>query len=98
MQVKLLMLAVPLALFGAQPPTVSVLRVPPDAFPACSGAPIYGTLGIVEKDGKQRTKLTPDEVGDYIARRLKQGYRVTLYPQLSGKIFAISNCPTDGQE
>jgi hypothetical protein len=99
MQIKLLLLASVLAFSMIQNPVVSIRRVPPETFPPCSGIqPIYGTLGIMKKDGEQFTNLTPEEVGDYVVRRLKQGYKVTLYPQISGKIFAIAECPTDGQD
>jgi hypothetical protein len=95
----LAILAIVLALRVGQSSSVTVRRVPPEAFPPCIGAqPIYGPLGIVEKEGKQRTNLTSAEVGEYVTRRLKQGYKVTLYPQISGQIFAIAECPTDAQE
>ncbi len=74
-------------------PTVSVSELPPEAIPAgtCKDG-TSGYLGIVEKDKKERTKLTDQEIGEYVRKSLAQGYSVALYPQASGKIFAVSTC------
>jgi hypothetical protein len=49
-------------------------------------------LGIVGQDKKERTKLTDQEIGQYVKKRLAEGYSVTLYPQASGKIYTVANC------
>jgi len=49
-------------------------------------------LGIVEKDKSERTKLTDQEIGEYVRKRLAEGYSVALYPQASGKMFTVQTC------
>jgi ribulose bisphosphate carboxylase small subunit len=49
-------------------------------------------LGIVEKDKKERTKLTDQEIGEYVRKRLAEGYSIALYPQASGKMFTVQTC------
>ncbi len=38
------------------------------------------------------TKLTDQEIGEYVRKRLAEGYSVTLYPQASGKMFTVATC------
>lgn len=73
--------------------TVTVTELPPETVPAgaCTES-VSGYLGIVEKDRKERTKLTAQEIGQYVSGKLAEGYSVTLYPQASGKIFTIATC------
>jgi hypothetical protein len=73
-------------------PAISVKEVPPEAIPAgtCT-EDLSGYLGIA-KAGKDVTQLTDKQVGEYVRVRLSQGYSVALYPQASGKIYAISTC------
>jgi hypothetical protein len=52
----------------------------------------FRVLGILEKDKNERTKLTAQEIGEGVSKKLAEGYRVTLYPQANGKIFAIATC------
>jgi hypothetical protein len=74
-------------------PTISVSELPPEAIPVGTcGQSISGYLGIVGKDKKERTKLTDQEIGEYVQKKLTQGYSVSLYPQASGKIFAVETC------
>jgi len=79
--------------FGQAKPTVTVKEIPPEAIPAgtCTESR-SGYLGIVDKDKKERTKLTDQEIGQYMSKRLAEGYSVTLYPQASGKVFVIATC------
>jgi hypothetical protein len=73
--------------------SVSVIELPPEVIPAgaCTGSP-SGYLGVVEKDKTERTKLTDQEVGQYVRKSLAEGYSVTLYPQASGRIFVKATC------
>jgi hypothetical protein len=73
--------------------TVSVRQLPPEAFPVgpCSASEA-GFLGVVGKDGKERTKLTDEEIGSFVSKRINEGYSVTLHPQVSGRIYAIADC------
>jgi hypothetical protein len=78
---------------GQSQPAITVKEFPPEAIPAgtCTQS-TSGYLGIVGKDKKERTKLTDQEIGEYVRKRLAEGYSVTLYPQASGKIFTIAIC------
>lgn len=79
---------------GGQPQSaISVKALPPEAIPLGSCIESNsGFLGVVGKDNKERTKLTPREVGEYVTKRLSEGYSVTLYPQTSGRVFAVADC------
>jgi hypothetical protein len=79
--------------FGQSQTTITVRELPPEAIPAgtCTESKSPGFIGIT-KDGKERTKLTPKEIGEYVSKRLSEGYSVTLYPQAGGRIFAIALC------
>ena len=74
-------------------PTAAVTEIPPEVVPAgtCTQS-ITGYLGIVEADKKERTKLTDQEIGEYVRKRLAEGYSIALYPQASGKIFTFQTC------
>ena len=74
------------------PPQISVREIPPEPIPVgtCT-TDLEGYLGV-SKEGKDDTHLTDAQVGEYVRIRLTQGYSVTLYPQVSGKIFAMAKC------
>jgi hypothetical protein len=78
---------------GQSQPAITVKELPPETIPAgaCTESK-SGFVGVVEKDGNERTKLTPREIGEYVSKRLSEGYSVTLYPQISGRIFAVAQC------
>jgi hypothetical protein len=88
-----LTLAVALAAIASEPQTANVTEMPPEAIPAgtCTKSNA-GYLGIVEKDKKERTKLTDQEIGQYVSKSLAEGYSVALYPQASGKVFTVQTC------
>jgi hypothetical protein len=71
---------------------ISVKELPPEPFPVgtCK-ADESGYLGIT-KAKKEETRLTDKQLGEYVRVRLSQGYSVALYPQVSGKVFAIATC------
>jgi len=73
-------------------PAVAVKELPPEAFPSgtCTESQ-SGYLGMV-KAGREKTDLTDKQIGEYIRVRLAQGYSVSLYPQVSGKIYAVATC------
>jgi hypothetical protein len=83
------------ALLGAQQPQVNVkiTELPPEEVPAgnCSQS-ASGYLGIAGEDKSERTKLTDQEIGAYVRKRLAEGYSVALYPQASGKVFTVQTC------
>jgi hypothetical protein len=76
--------------------TVTVTEFPPEKIPAgsCTESD-SGYLGIVEKDKTERTKLTDQEIGQYVRKKLAEGYSVELYPQASGKTFTIQTCHSE---
>lgn len=89
-----LLLAVVTAAVAGEPQTmVSVTEMPPENIPVgtCTQSN-SGYLGIVEEDKKERTKLTDQEIGQYVSKSLAQGYSVALYPQASGKVFTVQTC------
>ena len=73
-------------------PQVSVKEMPPEPIPAgtCK-EDLSGYIGIT-KHAKEETRPTDKQLGEYVRVRLSQGYSVALYPQVSGKIFAIAKC------
>jgi hypothetical protein len=88
-----LTLAVIAAVAGQPQTSVSVTELPPEAIPhgSCT-ASTSGYLGIVGKDKSERTKLSAQEIGEYVQKRLAEGYSVALYPQASGKMFTVQTC------
>ena len=92
-RIAVLTLAAAMAAVASESQTVTVTEVPPEAIPAgtCTKSNT-GYLGIVEKDKTERTKLTDQEVGEYVRKSLAQGYSVALYPQASGKMFTVQTC------
>jgi hypothetical protein len=71
---------------------VSIKELPPEAIPigTCQ-EDLSGPLFVI-KNGKEETHLTDKQLGEYVRVRLSQGYSVSLYPQVSGNIFAIATC------
>ena len=88
-----LTLALAIAAIAGEPQNVSVRELPPEDIPVgtCTQSE-SGFLGVVEKDRTERTKLTDQEIGEYVRKSLAQGYSVALYPQTSGRIFTSATC------
>jgi len=78
---------------GTLSQNITVRELPPETIPAgtCTQS-TSGYLGIVGNDKKERTQLTDQEIGEYVRKRLAEGYSVLLYPQASGKMFTIETC------
>jgi|SRR5580700_3305780 hypothetical protein len=91
--VRIVVLTVAVAIVAVAQTTVNVTEVPPEAIPAgsCTQS-TSGYLGIVGADKSERTKLTDQEIGEYVRKRLAEGYSIALYPQASGKMFTIQTC------
>jgi hypothetical protein len=89
----LTLVVVTAAVAGQPQASVSVTELPPEAIPAgtCTRS-TSGYLGIVEQDKKERTKLTDQEIGEYVRKGLAEGYSIALYPQASGKMFTVQTC------
>ena len=95
-RVAFLTLAVIAAAVAGQPQTtISVTEVPPEAIPVGSCTEYKSGLLVIDKKRKVKDRDFNDkEIGEYVRVRLSQGYSLTLYPQASGKIYAIANCHT----
>jgi hypothetical protein len=94
MKTTILLLSVALMLM-AQSTTVHVRELPPEPIPhgTCTQGH-SGYLGVEESD-RNRFTLSDNEVGEYVRSQIRQGYSLSLYPQVSGRIFAIAQCESD---
>ena len=74
-------------------PTVSVKELPPEAIPAgtCKGS-YSGYLEIPERGKMKDMNFTPQQIGDYVKKRLSAAYSLSLYSQASGRLFVIESC------
>jgi hypothetical protein len=73
-------------------PTIHVTELPPESIPVGTCKDDLSGYLYVPKDGKENNRLTDKQIGEYVRVRLNQGYKVLLYPQISGKIYAIAVC------
>jgi hypothetical protein len=74
-------------------PHVSVSEVPPEPFPAGTCKESYSGYLEVKEHGKSKdANLSGQQIGDYVKRRLGEGYSLALYPQASGRLFVIETC------
>jgi len=74
-------------------PTVSVSELPPEQIPAGTCKESYsGYLEITQDGLTKNTNLSAQQIGDYVKKRLGDGYSLSLYPQASGRLFVIENC------
>lgn len=67
-------------------------EAPPEPVPdhGCSG---YESGYLENSDGRNHlTNYSAAQIGDYVDSRVKSGYVVIVYPQVSGKIFVIAAC------
>jgi hypothetical protein len=92
-KITICVIAIAAVACGLSQPAITAKEVPPEAIPSgtCTES-TSGFLGVVGKDKKERTKLTPQEIGEYVSKRLSEGYSVALYPQASGRIFVAADC------
>jgi hypothetical protein len=96
--VKIAAFAGVLALAGsAQDVRISVREVPPEPFPTGSCTQSDSGSGYLRLEGNYTGRnLSKEQIGGYVLSRLAQGYSVSLYPQVSGRIFAITTCESGG--
>ncbi len=77
-------------------PTVSVGEQPPEQIPAGTCKESHsGYLEITENGSVKKTNLSSQQIGEYVKKRLSEGYSLLLYPQASGRLFAIENCAAE---
>jgi hypothetical protein len=89
----LCLLAVAVAMTADQKPTITITPSPPESIPAgsCSES-MDGFLGAGKGKKLNEAKLSDKQLGEYVRIRLSQGYSLTLYPQASGRIYAVATC------
>jgi hypothetical protein len=74
-------------------PTPSVVESPPESIPGGTCNESYsGYLEITQDGLVKKTNLTAQEIGDYVKKRLSEGYSLSMYAQVSGRLFVIENC------
>ena len=75
------------------PTKVSVAELPPEPIPAGTCKDSYsGYLEISEHGKPKNTNFSSQQIGDYVSERLSKGYSLSLYPQVSGRLFVIETC------
>ena len=75
------------------PEKISVTELPPESIPAGTCKESYSGYLEVPDHGKVKdTKFTSQQIGDYVKKRLGEGYSLSLYPQASGRLFVIETC------
>lgn len=83
---------------GASSPTkpqITVTELPPEAIPTGKCKESYsGYLEIPEHGRTKNKNFTPQQIGQYVNKRLGEGYSLELYSQVSGRLFIIERCQT----
>lgn len=75
---------------------ISVNELPPEAIPAGTCKNSYSGYLEVQEHGKPKdVDLAAQQIGDYVKKRLSEGYSLSLYPQTSGRLFIIETCQTE---
>ena len=75
------------------PQKISVIELPPERIPAGTCKESYSGYLEVEEHGKAKdVNLPSQQIGDYVKKRLGEGYSLALYPQTSGRLFVIETC------
>jgi hypothetical protein len=78
------------------PQKISVAELPPELIPAGSCKESYSGYLEVQDQGKAKaTNLTSQQIGNYVKKRLSEGYSMELFPQASGRLFIIETCRTE---
>jgi hypothetical protein len=74
---------------------VTVAELPPEAVPVGTCKESYSGYLEIKEHGKPKNKaFTSQQIGDYVNKRLGEGYSLSLYPQASGRLFVIETCQT----
>lgn len=75
------------------PKRVSVSELPPEPIPVGTCKQSYsGYLEIPARKKVKDTNFTSQEIGDYVNKRLSEGYSLSMYPQASGRLFVVETC------
>jgi len=74
-------------------PHITVTEMPPEAIPPGTCKQSYsGYLEVPDRGKTKNKEFTPQQIGDYVNKRLGEGYSLSLYPQVSGRLFIIETC------
>jgi hypothetical protein len=73
-----------------QSASIHVTELPPE--PILHGTCTQGHSGYLGVESSGRFRLAKEEIGTYVMQQLKEGYSLQLYPQVSGRIFAMATC------
>jgi hypothetical protein len=77
----------------SMPTKASVAELPPEPIPAGTCQKSYsGYLEITEHGKVKDTNLTLQQIGEYVKKRLSEGYSLSLYAQASGRLFVFETC------
>ena len=75
------------------PASIKVAEMPPEEIPSGTCENSYsGYLEIAEHGRLKNKDFTAQQIGDYVKKRLSEGYSLSLYPQISGRVFSIQTC------
>lgn len=75
------------------PTKLTVTELPPEPIPPGTCKESYSGYLEVQEHGKTKdANLTSQQIGDYVKKRLSEGYSLSLYPQASGRLFVIETC------
>jgi hypothetical protein len=75
------------------PQKISVRELPPEPIPAGTCKESYSGYLEVPENGKVKNRdFTSQQIGDYVKKRLSEGYSLSLYPQVSGRLFVFETC------
>jgi hypothetical protein len=75
------------------PKVSEVVELPPETIPTGTCKESYSGYLEIPVHGKvKNTNLTSQQIGDYVKKRLSEGYSLSLYPQASGRLFIIETC------
>jgi hypothetical protein len=76
-----------------QPKVSAVTELPPESIPVGTCKESYsGYLEVTDHGKAKDINLTSQQVGDYIKKRLSEGYSLSLYLQASGRLFVFEIC------
>jgi hypothetical protein len=75
------------------PEKISVTELPPEPVSAGTCQKSYsGYLEIADHKKDKKINFSSEQIGDYVKKRLAEGYSLSLYPQASGRLFIIETC------
>jgi hypothetical protein len=75
------------------PSNIYATEFPPESIPSGTCRESYSGYLEISEDGKIKNRdFTSQQIGDYVKKRLSEGYSLSLYPQASGRLFVFETC------